>query len=68
VIPTTIEEGEAAGSAAAQSETRHISIAALAASPVDIAALQRDLRRNGAILDYTATNTVAANDSAVSGR
>jgi hypothetical protein len=60
VIPTTIEEGEAAGAAAAQAHVRHISIAALAASQIEIAALQRDLRRNGAILDYTAPSNVLA--------
>ena len=59
VIPTTIEEGEAAGAAAAQARARHISIAGLAASPPEIAALQGDLRRNGAILDYRAPANTA---------
>jgi hypothetical protein len=60
VIPTTIEEGEAAGSAAALARTHRITIAELAASPADIALLQTDLRDHGAILDYTAPAAVAA--------
>ena len=57
VIPTTIEEGEAAGAAAVLAGERNISIAALARAPADIAALQTDLRRHGALLDYdTRTN------------
>jgi hypothetical protein len=59
VIPTTIEEGEAAGAAAALARERHLSIAALAATPAAITALQNDLRRHGAILDYRATVVAA---------
>ena len=59
VIPTTIEEGEAAGAAAAFAHTRRITFAALAASTADIAQLQRDLRDHGTILDYTAPPAVA---------
>ena len=52
VIPTTIEEGEAAGAAVALAQQRHISISVLAGAPADVAALQSDLRAHGAILDY----------------
>jgi hypothetical protein len=52
VIPTTIEEGEADGAAAALALARHVSFGTLDRSPVLIADLQRNLRRNGAILDY----------------
>jgi hypothetical protein len=52
VIPTTIEEGEAAGAAAAQAQRRHMTIAVLAATPAAVAGLQSDLERRGAILDY----------------
>jgi hypothetical protein len=54
VIPTTIEEGEAAGAAAALARHRRLTFIALDQTPADIAALQADLRRNGAILDYAA--------------
>jgi hypothetical protein len=60
VIPTTIEEGEAGGVAAALAHQRRLSFAALGASPQQIAALQSDLRSNGAILDYTAPLTIAS--------
>ncbi|MGA2395656.1 MAG: FAD-dependent oxidoreductase [Candidatus Lustribacter sp.] len=53
VIPTTIEEGEADGAAAALAQTRRVSFIALDQTPALIGALQRDLRRTGAILDYT---------------
>jgi hypothetical protein len=59
VIPTTIEEGEAAGAAAALALQRRLSFIALDETPADIAALQADLRRNGAILDYTAPANLA---------
>ena len=52
VIPTTIEEGEAAGAAVALALQRHICLAALATSAADVASLQSDLRAHGAILDY----------------
>jgi ribulose 1,5-bisphosphate synthetase/thiazole synthase len=59
VIPTTIEEGEADGVAAALANERGLSFSALAASPEAIASLQTDLRRDGAILDYAAPATIA---------
>ncbi len=52
VIPTTIEEGEAAGAAVALALQRHIGLAALATSASDVASLQSDLREHGTILDY----------------
>lgn len=52
VIPTTIEEGEAAGAATAIALQRHVSIAALATASAGVAALQSDLRAHGTILDY----------------
>ena len=72
VIPTTIEEGEADGAAAALARERHITVAALAETPTAISALQHDLRRNGAILDYSAPaglrHTLAARRLSVSSR
>ena len=59
VIPTTIEEGEAAGAATALARDRHLTIAALADAPAEITALQDDLREHGAVLDYTPPATVA---------
>jgi hypothetical protein len=50
VIPTTIEEGEADGAAAALAHQRHTTVAALAQTPAAITALQADLRRHGTIL------------------
>ncbi len=50
VIPTTIEEGQAAGTAAALVNARHITVAELARTPTDIAALQTSLHAAGAIL------------------
>jgi hypothetical protein len=49
VIPTTIEEGEAAGAAAALAASRHLTFAAIAGSTEAIAALRDDLRDHGAI-------------------
>lgn len=61
VVPTTIEEGEAAGTAAALADQHHVTFTTMAQSPADIADLQTDLRRGGAILDYAAPPvTVAA--------
>jgi hypothetical protein len=51
VIPTTIEEGEADGAAAAFANQRHLTVTAIDANPAAIAALQDDLRLHGAILD-----------------
>ena len=61
VVPTTIEEGQAAGTAAAVALERHRSFPELAQTPGDIAVLQSDLRRDGAVLDYAAPVNVAAN-------
>jgi hypothetical protein len=60
VIPTTIEEGEAAGAATALARDRHITPGELATEPDAIAALQSDLREHGAVLDYSAPLPVAA--------
>jgi FAD dependent oxidoreductase len=59
VIPTTIEEGEAAGAATALARERHVSLATFATTPDDVAALQTDLRDHGALLDYKAPEPVA---------
>jgi hypothetical protein len=66
VIPTTIEEGEAAGDAAALSQQRHVSFAAMSASQRDITALRGMLRADGVILSYgaSATSTVRATSRA----
>jgi hypothetical protein len=58
VIPTTIEEGQADGTAAALVNARHITVAELSQTPAGITALQSGLRDAGAILAYTGT-TVA---------
>jgi hypothetical protein len=60
VIPTTIEEGEADGVAAALAQRRRLSFVTLADSPPAIAALQNDLRSDGAILDYAMPATIAS--------
>jgi len=60
VIPTTIEEGEADGVAAALVLQRRLSIVGLAASATEMAVLQSELRSNGAILSYAAPVTVAS--------
>jgi hypothetical protein len=52
VIPTTIEEGEAAGDAAALAAQRHLTIAALAHDANDVTDLRAELRSDGAILSY----------------
>jgi hypothetical protein len=52
VIPTTIEEGQAVGTAAALVNARHITVAELAQTRADIADLQTGLRDAGAILAY----------------
>lgn len=54
VIPTTIEEGEAAGVAAALALREHVAFAAFARRPASIAALRDALRRDGAILSTAA--------------
>lgn len=60
VIPTTIEEGEAAGDAAALAAQRHVTVAALARDANDVTDLRAELRSDGAILDYRAADTPAA--------
>ena len=50
VIPTTIEEGEADGAAAALAHRRHTTVTAIDQTPAAMAALQDDLRRHGTIL------------------
>jgi hypothetical protein len=59
VIPTTIEEGEAAGAAAAQAEAHHITLAALATSMPEIAELRDDLRAHGAIFATSPSADIA---------
>lgn len=51
VIPTTIEEGEADGAAAALARERRVPMAAIDREPELMAALQAELRRSGSILD-----------------
>ena len=60
VIPTTVEEGEAAGDAAALSEQRNVSFATMSANQRDIAALRAMLRGDGVILSYRASAMPAA--------
>ncbi len=50
IIPTTIEEGEAAGAAAALAVHRQLSFEALASSAAAISALREDLQHGGVIL------------------
>ncbi len=52
VIPTTIEEGEAAGVAAALAQREHTTVAAIARAADGIADVREELRKNGAILSY----------------
>ena len=49
VIPTTMEEGEAAGAAVALADAHHLTFPQLAASTAQIAALRDDLEDHGAI-------------------
>jgi hypothetical protein len=60
VVPTTIEEGEAAGTAAALADQLHFTFTTMAQSAAGVADLQSDLRRAGAILDYALPETVAS--------
>ena len=53
VIPTTIEEGEAAGTAAAIANKRHITFPALARSHTVISVLRADLTHYGVVLTQT---------------
>jgi hypothetical protein len=52
VIPTTIEEGEAAGDAAALAQRDRLAFTTMARDPSAIAALRDELQRDGAILTY----------------
>ena len=52
VVPTTIEEGEAAGIAAAFAERRAVTFPAMARDAQAIAAVREMLLRNGSILGY----------------
>jgi hypothetical protein len=60
VIPTTIEEGEAAGAAAALAETHRITFVELATSLPEIAQLRDDLRDHGAIFAASPNADVAS--------
>jgi len=53
VIPTTIEEGEAAGDAAALANQHHLTFAQIDRDAGEIAALRRNLTGEGAILSLT---------------
>jgi hypothetical protein len=65
VIPTTIEEGEAAGDAAALAAHEHVAFPALARDPQMIVDIRSTLRRDGAILSYRSLPvTVAAKEPA----
>jgi hypothetical protein len=52
VIPTTIEEGEAAGVVAALAQHEHTTVAAIARDADGIADVREALHRSGAILSY----------------
>jgi hypothetical protein len=60
VIPTTIEEGEAAGAAAALAQAHRISFVELATSLPEIAQLRDDLRDHGAIFAASPNADVAS--------
>jgi hypothetical protein len=59
VIPTTIEEGEAAGEAAALSQHANITFAAMAGSADAISGLRAALRDDGVILTYRTPSPLA---------
>lgn len=59
VIPTTIEEGQAAGTALALAAQANESVNAYARDLGDVAALHADLARNGVILPATSVRAVA---------
>lgn len=52
VVPTTIEEGEAAGIAAAYAEHARVTFLAMARDAAAVAAVREQLLRNGSILSY----------------
>jgi hypothetical protein len=64
VIPTTIEEGEAAGDAAALAERTGTTFAALARSASGIDAVRRMLAIDGTILSYRDPSALAARTAA----
>ncbi|HTJ26583.1 MAG TPA: FAD-dependent oxidoreductase [Candidatus Limnocylindria bacterium] len=59
VIPTTIEEGEAAGIAAALAQRLHLTFGTLARDAGAIGLVREQLERGGAILTYGATTRTA---------
>jgi hypothetical protein len=59
VIPTTIEEGEAAGAAVAQAHAHKLTLEELATSMPEIAQLRDNLRAHGAIFATSAEADVA---------
>ena len=56
VIPTTIEEGEAAGVAAALAHREHLAFTVLARNADAVDDVRADLRKNGTILTYGVTD------------
>lgn len=68
VIPTTIEEGEAAGDAAALAAREHVAFPDMARDSEAIAELRATLHRDGAILSYRSPPfTIAAKEPAARG-
>ena len=59
VIPTTIEEGEAAGAAVAQAVAHHLTFTDIASSVAELAQLRDDLLDHGAIFATGHTTQVA---------
>jgi uncharacterized protein with NAD-binding domain and iron-sulfur cluster len=59
VIPTTIEEGEAAGAAASQALAHHLSFEQMASSLPEIAQLRDDLRDHGVLFGASPPQDVA---------
>ena len=57
-IPTTIEEGEAAGAAAALVDRDHLDFEELITSPERVAALREDLVQNGALVGEPTSTVV----------
>jgi hypothetical protein len=60
VVPTTVEEGEAAGIAAAFAEHAGVTFPAMARDAKAIAAVREQLLRNGTILSYDPPARIAA--------
>lgn len=59
VIPTTIEEGEAAGDAAALAQRDHLAFTTMARDSAAIASLRATLRAGGTVLSYGRGNSGA---------